>query len=309
MRRRTRTTLAGTALAVGLVVASGSPVDAAFPGDDGLLTFSRHGIWVASGSTFAGTYTEERLTTGDHRNPRWSSDGSRIVFNTRAGKIRTVSADGSVKRTIIADRGYQPAYSPVLANGTERIVYVHAPRANGGDIWTVPSRGGKPVRVTTDGAGSCGNSMPTWSPNGRYVAWVHQDGPGNCGDEQPADVVVLDRRTGERSIVPPAIGGIFDMFPARERLSFTSDGTYLILGAVDDGCVHLRGRYEVATRDSEEIIFFSCEGETASGQSEYVPTPSGDFITADPFGVSWPTGSYSSRGRPGMFNFDLQPVG
>jgi hypothetical protein len=301
----------GAAAAAAFLAASSGPVNAAFPGDDGLLAFSRNGIWVASGSTAPdiGTYNETRLTTGDHRNPRWSSDGSRIVFNTRAGTIRTVSADGSVKRTIIAERGYQPAYSPVLANGKERVVYVRVPRGQGGDIWTVPSRGGKPIRLTTDGAGFCGNSLPTWSPNGRYVAWVHQDGPDNCGDEHPADVVILDRQTGDRSTVPPAFGGIFDVFPARERLSFTSDGRFLIHGAMDDSCVHLRGRYELATRDVEPLIFFSCEGETAAGQDGYVPTPSGGYVLANPFGVAWPGGSYSFHGRPGMGSFDVQPVG
>jgi hypothetical protein len=301
------TTCAATAAAV--LATSTGPVNAAFPGGDGLLTFSRHGIWVASGSTFLGTYDETRLTTGDHRNPRWSSDGSRIVFNTRAGRIRTVSATGSVQRTIIAERGYQPAYSPVLPSGKERIVYVQVPRGKGGDIWTVPSRGGKPVRLTSDGAGSCGNSWPTWSPNGRYVAWAHQDGPDNCGEEQVADVVILDRRSGDRATVPLAFGGDFDVVPARERLSFTADGRFLVYGAMDDSCIHLRGRYELATRDVEPLIFFSCEGETAAGQDEYVPTPSGGVVSANPFGVGWPTGSYSFELFPAMHSFDVQPVG
>jgi Tol biopolymer transport system component len=307
MRRRTGTTIAGAALAVGLVAASSSPVDAAFPGGDGLLTFSRNGIWVASGSTSDGSYEETRLTTGDHRNPRWSSDGSRIVFNTRAGKIRTVSADGSVKRTIIADRGYQPAYSPVLDGGRERIVYVDVPRGKGGDIWTVPSRGGKPVRVTTDGAGSCGNSWPTWSPDGRYVAWVHES-PG-CEPEAPADVFLLDRRTGVRSKVPHSLGGDVDLVPSTERLSFTSDGTALIYGAVDDACLGLRGRYDVATRDVQPQYFLSCEGETHEARDEFVPTPGGGFAIRGGGFVSWPNGAYSFSSSAAMTSLDVQPVG
>ena len=34
------------------------------------------------------------------------------------------------------------------------------------DIWTVSTRGGKPIRVTNDAATEV---SPSWSPNGRYL--------------------------------------------------------------------------------------------------------------------------------------------
>ena len=39
----------GAAAAAAFLAASSGPVNAAFPGDDGLLAFSRNGIWVAVG--------------------------------------------------------------------------------------------------------------------------------------------------------------------------------------------------------------------------------------------------------------------
>jgi TolB protein len=36
------------------------------------------------------------------------------------------------------------------------------------DIWTIPAGGGEPVQVT-DGNGS--NEYPSWSPDGRYLAF------------------------------------------------------------------------------------------------------------------------------------------
>jgi len=48
-----------------------------------------------------------------------------------------------------------------------------------GEIWKVRARGGKPIRLTQRPRDAVGDATPTWSPNGRQIAfvrWVHQRG-------------------------------------------------------------------------------------------------------------------------------------
>jgi imidazolonepropionase-like amidohydrolase/Tol biopolymer transport system component len=93
--------------------------------------------------------------------PSWSRDGSRIAFvswnDQRLGEIRTVSADGSVMRTVSQQPGHyrNPRFSP--DGGT--IVYELS--GGGGltsDEWAettgvfrIPSSGGTPTRITGEG--------------------------------------------------------------------------------------------------------------------------------------------------------------
>lgn len=319
--RRTWPAWSAGLASVALVASVPNVSYAAFPGGDGRLVYADNGIVVAQVLADHSTLVETRLTTGHDVNPRWFSTGRRIVYNTTGGAIRTIAPDGSGGRVVVADRDYQPAPSPPLSSGTVRILFVHVPRGQGGDIWSVTSTGTGLQRITTDGAASCGNSWPTWSPSGRYVAWVHQarTSGGTCG---VISVVLLDRQTNKRTVivdrVDPASG--FDVAPAAGRLSFTSDDKSLVYPAEARSCVRLWGSYDIATRSVSAYDFYECEGDPEVWA--VAPEPSGGLATTasyfnpdgpSPFCLRWSGGracTLDDDQRP-PFPFDgvdVQPV-
>ena len=104
-------------------------------------------------------------------NPAWSWDGKEIACggegmmlatfkNTDRSQVFAVNVASGEKRAMTSERQYavQPSWSPQ----GRRIAFWEA-RDEGSDIWTVSTRGGPAVRLTTDGAW---NWNPVWSPDG-----------------------------------------------------------------------------------------------------------------------------------------------
>jgi len=111
---------------------------------------------------------------GDARQPHWSPDGARIVFQAYwAGTydVWVVASDGSGLRQITSgpfdDR--EPYWSP----DGNRVVF-SSDRAGTYDIWEVTVGSGA-VRQLTDGSGN--EYAPAYAPSGGSVAYV-VDGPG-----------------------------------------------------------------------------------------------------------------------------------
>jgi Tol biopolymer transport system component len=118
--------------------------------------------------------TEEPLGTGTagyDSSPSWSPDGTRLVFATRQNGTSTISiidADGSHRR-LLARHASWPAWSPdgsIIAYRTPCGVKLITPRG----------------RDATPDTGSRCNSLrvrgiPTWSPDGRWIAISRRDGP------------------------------------------------------------------------------------------------------------------------------------
>jgi dipeptidyl aminopeptidase/acylaminoacyl peptidase len=284
MVRRSRIRRAvASAIAIGLALMLGpTPAGATFPGANGKLAFERGGnIWTGWGSMSSGrTWYERRLTSnGISRNPRWSPDGTRIVYNTTAGAIWTMSPAGRYPRQLVRERGYQPAWSPSMPGG-QRIVFVRVPQGGLGDLWTVPATGGTPTRLTTDGAANCGDSWPSWSPDGSRIVYQRslRRADGTCGATQ---VVVLSLATMQRRIVPiPRLDEYGDPYEVHllNAPDFTADGSriafaYLIAG---DGCSQSLGWYDVASgRSTLEELWYGCEG--GGWVADVGPTPSGEI--------------------------------
>ena len=117
-----------------------------------------------------------RRLTASPRNefsPSWSPDGRRIAYRVNpprgdTGDIWVMRADGSGKRNLTRTPGiadWSPAFSP---DGT-RIAFFSAM-----DVWIMRSDGTARRNVTRNGAL---NEYPTWSPNGRHLAFnSHRDG-------------------------------------------------------------------------------------------------------------------------------------
>ena len=98
----------------------------------------------------------------------WSSDG-RATY-VRRSALFVLRTDGTPRRLVrggVAD----PSWSP----GGRSVAF-----ARRGQIWIVPSRGGKATQLTRRGGG-----RPTWSPDGRRIAFVRKQ-----------QIHVLDPRSG-----------------------------------------------------------------------------------------------------------------
>ena len=123
-------------------------------------------IWIVPST--GGTPTPLTTSPLVQRQPDWAPDGSLIAFSAPSsggapGDLWTIPPTGGtptlLEGSVLTDDRL-PAWSP---DGT-RIAYT---RDN--DIYVIPSGGGTPARITTDGAVDL---HPTWSPDGTRLAFM-----------------------------------------------------------------------------------------------------------------------------------------
>jgi Tol biopolymer transport system component len=231
--------------------------DAGFTGYPGV---SQDGKWIvfASDRSGAGRFdvwvtpaadgsAARRLTDDDsnHYEPGFSPDNRHIVYRSdrSGGGIYIIPVSGGQPK-LIAAHGRRPRFSP---DGS-RIVYWERDETWGpGQIYTVPSTGGDPVRLVSDFADA---HYPVWSPDGSEILFC-----GTRNPDQPTaghDWWVLRlstgevRKTGAANVLSRAVP------PAGRRLAgFSAD----ILG-VPAGWVEGRIVFSTRLGDSENLWEF-----------------------------------------------------
>ena len=123
---------------------------------------------------------EIQLTSDGNENlqPAWSPDGTQIAFFSRKkGGIWMIPALGGTARRLTGFGG-KPAWSP---DGS-RIVFQsvgildYSPTGlaitlPSSTLWMVDARGGAPTQLTQPGNPNGGHGAPTWSPDGKKIAF------------------------------------------------------------------------------------------------------------------------------------------
>lgn len=185
-----------------------SPTAPANPFDIGgtiALALRRNGytnLWALS----PGKAQLIRLTAGlwDDRDPVWSPDGRRLAFSSRRSgswDLYVLDIESGLITRLTADREFEanPAWSPDGAY----IVYEGYAGENF-DIYIVGAAGGSaPLRVTHHAAA---DFAPSWSPNGRAIAFVSFRAGGPTPDlyvynlDQPDESLAITRLTNTPEI-------------------------------------------------------------------------------------------------------------
>lgn len=118
---------------------------------------------------------EPRKIIDGGRNPNWSWDGNKIVFE-RDYDIWTANKDGSdqlrvkgVPPTDLLLAGRMPAFSP---DGSQ-IVYFQNDKGPMGDYFIIPAEGGEVRRLTSD---RTFGDAPVWTPNGKSIIFPSRRG-------------------------------------------------------------------------------------------------------------------------------------
>ena len=131
--------------------------------------------------------------------PAWSPDGQSIVFTSwrredpaqeRAPHIYLMNADGSGQRRLVQESTNTSAGASWSADA-QWIVYSRQAGEDGADLFVADRSGQNERRLTNDGSQEIYNGSPTFSPDGRWIAFY-------ASDAERSALVVIDREGGQR---------------------------------------------------------------------------------------------------------------
>jgi Tol biopolymer transport system component/imidazolonepropionase-like amidohydrolase len=179
----------------------------AVPSPDGrqiALQLWQH-IWILDlDSSEARPLTDPITPPDEHWFPRWSPDGSSIVFyslRSDAGLFVVPASGGTPSLLTEGEFDFWPSWSP----DGKTIVFERL-----GGLYIIPAEGGTPERITADTI-QAGN--PAWSPDGKWIAFSSS---GHLSIISPDGSSIKQVTTGESDRAP-------SWSPDNKSLFFISD--------------------------------------------------------------------------------------
>ncbi|MBP1596988.1 MAG: serine/threonine protein kinase [Acidobacteria bacterium] len=202
------------------------------------------------------------------RNPNWSRDGTRIVFERR-DEVWTAGSDGRNQSRVegiphaaylLADR--MPAFSP---DGTQ-IIFFHPQSGVEGDLWVIPVQRGVPKRLTLD---VFEGGYPVWTPDGRSIIFMSQrSGIADLWRISPSggNPEHLFGATGENSDPEISADG--------RKLAFSNTRNQYVLTILDPASGRTRELLErrlavvhpMFSPRGDKVAFFAAEGDRGFNQ-------------------------------------------
>ena len=192
-------------------------------------------IYVADAD---GSNVTRLIATSPLSYPAWSPDGRRLAFARQPAGIYVVNSDGSGLRNIW---GQGQAYGQLdwSRDGSKLAVAVFS-GADGG-IFVMNSDGSEITRLIgheftaagCTGNYDCGVESPTWSPDGRHIAFLSSGGYGVRSSDLVA--IIVDNR--QRRFSLGEYGGSPSWSPDGTKIAFDRQGT----GQGDIGVVSVDG--------------------------------------------------------------------
>jgi dipeptidyl aminopeptidase/acylaminoacyl peptidase len=133
-------------------------------------------------------------------NPAWSPDGKRLAFIARDEKLE----DREQKKTKFeVKKGRVYATDVKVVDELRWRTNMLAPKGERRHIWTIPAAGGKPKKLTD---GDFDDVEPTWSPDGKHIAFVSSRGRQQDW-EFVMDIWVVPAAGGKPRRVTHHVGG------------------------------------------------------------------------------------------------------
>jgi Tol biopolymer transport system component len=111
------------------------------------------------------------------RNPAWSPDSQRIVFDAggATASIWVVDADGTDMRQLASAHRFEGPSAPAWSPDGSRIAYVRTPFTAEDDfvfeVWVMNADGGGKTRIYQSRCCISDWSGPVWSPDGEWIAF------------------------------------------------------------------------------------------------------------------------------------------
>ena len=183
----------------------------------------RWDVWLMNAD---GTDQRRLATRGFY--PRWSADGTSVVFGRGQQVVRVDVESGN--ESVVYDN---PGEAPQIRRGDVAL------STDGSRLALVLEGGGGVIRDLDENATAPLRSksvcQPTWAPQDAFIAYVEAVGHGGTR-------VMRARRNGRQPTVFMDLPGDYshEYFP-----QLSNDGAWLIWGAAADGHEHDRADYEI----------------------------------------------------------------